>query len=177
MYDMFQKWRNPQISSLYVTNFADGGLSSNCQDDFRHENVELLWRNKDQIKQRCQEDEDYKLAMEAFLLNHCYQFRNWQQRHGKLVPDELCKLQTLCRDFAKHAHSLYAKCALRWLARYYLPVLIDGRECSPFLLRLVRFWLHACYVPGENKYKQYSKLSTKPFRDISLLKRFFPRHN
>lgn len=174
MYRMYRKWGNPVIVEQFVAYFAADGMSKNCEDDFRNELVELLWRNRDLIEQGCLADEDFKMAMEAFLVNHCYQFRNWQQRHGKMIPDELGKLQSMCRKLARHAHSLYAKCALRWLAGRYLPVLIAGRECSSHLLRRARFWGHACYIPEQNKYRKHLWLPNKPLSSHPLLKKFFP---
>ena len=174
MYRMYRKWGQPHVLELFVANFPVGGMSSNCDDDFRDENVELLWRNWGMIERRSLEDEDFKVAMEAFLVNHCHQFRDWQQRHGKMIPDALGKLQSLCRELAKHAHSLYAGAALRWLAACYLPILIAGRECSPFRLRLARFWEHACYIPEQNKYKKCLWLPNKPLRSHPLLSKFFP---
>ena len=174
MYRMYRNWGEPGISDLFVVNFPSGGMSTNCDDDFRDENVELLWRNRDLIGKRCREDADFQVTMEAFLAHHCRQFRDWQGRHGKMIPDTLCKLQSLCRELAKHAHSLYAGAALRWLAACYLPILIAGRECSPFRLRLARFWEHACYIPEQNKYKKCLWLPNKPLRSHPLLSKFFP---
>ena len=174
MYRMYRHWGAPLISGLFVANFPAGGMSTNCDDDFRPENVELLWRNWDLIEQRCTQDADFKKAMEAFLVNHCYQFRDWQQRHGMFIPDELGKLQSMCRRLARRAHSLYAQCALRWLARHYLPTLIAGRECTPRLLQKARFWGHACYITKDNKYNCDLWLPNKPLTAHPLLKHFFP---
>ena len=177
MYRMYRKWGEPIVSTSIVVNFPVGGLSSNCRDVFRHEHVEMLWRNWDLIEKRAAEELDFKLLLEAFLAEHCYQFRDWQQRHGKRIPAELSKLQTMCRQHSQHARSLYAKLALRWLAGRFLPVLIEGRECSPLLLRLTRFWIHALHLPEENKYRhQFYHLRITPL-DISAMLRKILKHN
>lgn len=174
---IYRKWGAPVIHDCFVANFEDNGLSANCAEDFRNEYLELLWRNWDAVEQRYSRDGDFKVLIEAILVNYCFQFRNWQSQHGKRIPNELRELQAMCRGLARQAHSLYAKCALRWLARYYVPVLIDGRECPPLLFRLARFWAHACYVPDTNKYKKLFWVPIKPLSSHPLLRKFFPSAN
>ncbi len=174
MCQIYRKWGAPVIYDCFVANFDNNGISVNCVDNFRNEYVELLWRNWNEIEQRCGGDRDFKVLMEAIMVNHCFQFRNWQAQHKKKIPDELSKLQAMCRMLARQAHCLYAKSALRWFARYYLPVLIDGRECTPFLFRIARFWAHACYVPDTNKFKHLVWVPFKPLSSHPLLRKFFP---
>ena len=176
MYRMYHRWGMPLVSELYVSNFTYGGMSANSNDDFRDENVEMLWKHRDEIWRRCAADADFKVAMEAFAVDHCYQFRDWQQRHGKQVPNELGKLQSFCRMLARNAHSLYAKCALLWFASRYLPVLIAGRECSPFRMHMARFWRHACHVPEGNRLKGVVKLPNTPLSSHPIFRVFRGRH-
>ena len=170
MYAMYRRWGKPMISECIVADFAAGGISSNSTDDFRDEHIEARWRNWDLIEQRCLREPDFKMAMETYLANHCYQLHNWQQRHGKMIPDKIGKLQSMCRKLAPHARNLYAKCALRWLAGHFLPVLAAGREPSHSQLRLARFWCHACHLPEGNKYGEYFWTPIKPLNLRGLLK-------
>ena len=154
MYRMFRKWGMPLILERFVVNFPAGGMSTNSADLFRDENVELLWRNRDLIKKRCAEEEDYKLAMEAYLLYHCQQFHDWQERHGRHVPQTLEKLREMCEEMSATAHSRYARTAFRFMAHAYLPSRIKGLPCSKAMQKMLKFWLHACYMPEGNKYRR-----------------------
>lgn len=162
MYRMYNSVGEPAISGLYVVNFGGGGLSSKGDDDFRDENVENLWRNWENIAERCRREPDFLMAMEGFLLYHCQQFHDWQERHGHPVPQTLEKLRKMCVSLSGSAHSLFAKTALRFMAHAYLPSRIKGLPCSKAMRKLLKFWLHAGYMPDGNKYKDTVWLPNRP---------------
>lgn len=112
--------------------------------------------------EKCRGDRDFRMALEALLVYHCCEFRNWQRRHGRHVPQTLEKLREMCEEMSATAHSLYAGRALRFFARVYLPGWIRGRRCSRLMAAAMKFWAHACYVPDRNAYKSCIWLPNTP---------------
>lgn len=163
MYRIIRSTGYPLKRELHVANFLGGGVSSNCMDDFRDENVEHLWRNWDMVEAKMKRDPDFLRAMEACLAAHCKEFDGWQERHGRAVPKQLGELQELCRKAAGHAHSAYARFALRTLAAAYLPTLAKGRKTTAWKRRLRDFCIHACYMDEGNRYREYLWHPKTPF--------------
>ena len=162
MYRMYHSAGEPAMPESYVVHFGAGGLSSKGDDDFRDENVENLWRNWENIAGRCRREPDFLMGMEAFLLYHCQQFHDWQERHGRPVPQTLEKLRKMCISLSGTAHSLFAKAALRFMAHAYLPSRIKGSPCSRAMRKMLKFWLHAGYMPEGNKYRDIVWLPNRP---------------
>ena len=161
----------PMQHDAFVVDFPLGGFSSYWSENWRHENMEIHWRNREDILSRCAEDRDFRLVMEAFFVDNCYQFRDWQERHGKRVPEQLRKLREMCRLLAPQAHNHRARLALRYLSACYLPPLIRGRKCSRLNRFLCRMCTHTCFITGGNKYSQWAWTPNIPFSSTRFGKR------
>ena len=161
-YRMYRETGSPVVLKLYTTDFAPGGLSSDCVDKFRHEILDIQWSNWDLAMAKCREDRDFKIAQEALLVTHCREFQDWQERHGRAIPETLGELREMCIQMSKTAHSLYARLALRFFAYVYLPDRIKGKRCSSLMCTAAKFWAHACYIPEGNAYKACITLHNSP---------------
>lgn len=143
----------PLVFPIYIANFEFGGFSANCDDDFRDENIILLWRNRDIIEQRCQEDASYAEIVAAHLLNHCEALCNWQERYHKKIPEQIDELGQLLHSVCPKTGKIRFTCSaalsqatLRSLAR-------EGKQSSAICL-IALFcckWAHLtpgnCYAP------------------------------
>lgn len=159
------------VLNSIVANFTPGGISSNCDDDFRHEHVEHLWRNWNAIEQKCREDKDFAAAMAANVADHCYEFRNWQERHGLMIPGCLRKLQSMCLSMAALARQRRTRYALKMLGRLYLPGLVQGKTASRLMARMARIGAHFCNIQPGNAYEDYAHIPPKPLVNNPILKR------
>ena len=154
MYRLHRESGEPRIVMDAVVHFSPGGISNSRGDRFSNEQVELWWRNRDRIEQRCTDEKAYQMAFEAQVAYMCMSMDGWQLRHNLDIAEPLERLKELCRMCAAHAHSLFARCSLRFLAAAYLPHIKCRKRATRAMRVLARFSMHACYIPAGNEYKR-----------------------
>ena len=137
-----------------LTDFQAGGLSTNCHENFRDENLELLWRNRQQALELCRQDKDYRDEFPAMLCDHCFNLLHWQQTMGRQIPRQIENLATICLEARELAKKATVKAALRYMGAVYLPRL-TRQEPLPYgtkwKLILCQF---ACAPSRKNPYRK-----------------------
>ena len=152
MYRAYRMTGLPLLEAENVVNFQTGGFSANCYDKYRDEFIELLWRNWDEVKERCRGERQYLRLIMATLCNHCINLSGWQARHQREIPRQLEALQAMCAETAGITRKPRAKWALRWLSNH-LVAHISGRCSLPRRMKLLlRICQCFCNLPKGNKY-------------------------
>ena len=158
MYRAYGKAGHPQLVDDVVADFQAGGFSANCYDTFRDEFIELLWRNWDEVKERCRGDRQYLRLIMATLCNHCINLPGWQERRQRKIPRQLEALQTMCAETVALTRGPRAKWALRWLSKHLVPQISGSSSLSRGMELHLRLCQCFCYLPKGNKYAKKSPI-------------------
>lgn len=157
----------PPVIPIYIANFEFGGFSANCNDDFRDENILLLWRNRDIIEQRCQADASYAEIVAAHLLNHCRALCNWQEKYHRRIPEQIDALGQMLRSVPPKTGKIRFTCAAA-LSRATIRSLAREEKQSSAICLMALFcckWAHL--TPG-NSYAPWA-----PFRATTVLQALY----
>lgn len=172
MVRLYRATRLPLVNVQLVANYEPCGFSNNAETKFLDERLRFLNNNKALLEERCAKDSAYCRIWQAQLAHMATQLRDWQVRHGRMIPNELRIYAELCRRAARHTRNLYAKAALVFLSSAYAPRLMRRAAASRGMRAAVRFFVHACHVPDGNPYKGELCFSLSPLSSHPLFRMF-----
>ena len=164
MCKMYYAFGEPLISDLKVVHYDTGGLSRNGNIEYIDEHIEILWRNWERVKEKCRRDHEYRSMIQAVLCDHCFNLPDWQETHGRAIPEALEHLATMCVEAADMAGAFSkAAPALRHLGRRYLPRLLTRTPLPRGTRQRLTLCQCLCHPAANNRYTV-----GKPIRGGSL---------
>ena len=154
---------SPVIVNAVVADFQAGGFSNDCHEQYRHEGLELLWRNWEQIQALCRQDKQYRDVFLSLVCNHCFCLQHRQRKHDRDISRELGNLAAMCNGATALTCNPAAKVALRFLGGVYLPRLIRDAPSPSWMRKALRLCQCACAPARDNPYMKHM-----PFPRITL---------
>lgn len=155
MYKIMDTYGLPKLIESIVSEMPAGGFSDDCGNRFRDEYIEMLYRNRVNLFERCIHDSAYRQLILSTLLYHALALRDWQQTYGRKIPAQLDELQQLCEQLADIVENKSTKKALLYTSRAYLQLL--RQEKQPSLIQAVRLLLfyRRNAIPAGSPYRSY----------------------